>query len=135
MKRMRFLAIFLMSATLLAACAGSGNPEGPPTGGTNQNQQQTITLEDDGKTISLAVGDTFLLKLGEAFDWDVSIDSPEVISRKIGVLVVRGAQGIFEAKKTGSAMLTATGDPVCRKSTPPCAAPSRAFRLKIKVGA
>ncbi len=94
---------------------------------------KTITLDDDGKTITLQVDETFLLKLGEGYDWNISIDDQTVISREVNVLVVRGAQGIYRAHKPGRATLTAVGDPACRKSVPPCAAPSRLFRLYVVV--
>ncbi len=92
-----------------------------------------ITLEDDRKTISLHLKETFLLKLGEEYDWNVTIDNQTVLSRVVGVLVVRGAQGIYRANSPGSATLTAVGDPVCRKAIPPCAAPSREFKLNVVV--
>ncbi len=94
---------------------------------------RTVTLDDDGKTITLQVNETFLLNLGEEYDWNISIDDQTVISREVNVLVVRGAQGIYRAHKPGSATLTAVGDPVCRKAVPPCATPSRQFRLNIVV--
>ncbi|VVB97406.1 Uncharacterised protein [uncultured archaeon] len=94
---------------------------------------RTVTLDDDGKTITLKVDETFLLKLGEGYDWNISIDDQSVISREVNVLVVRGAQGIYRAHIPGNATLTAVGDPACRKAVPPCAAPSRLFRLYVVV--
>ncbi|MCZ7385849.1 MAG: hypothetical protein O8C63_14050 [Candidatus Methanoperedens sp.] len=94
---------------------------------------KTITLVDDQKTITLQVDETFLLKLGEGYDWNISIDDQTVISREVNVMVIRGAQGIYRAHKPGSATLTAVGDPLCRKSVPACGAPSRLFRLNVIV--
>lgn len=94
---------------------------------------RTITLDDNGKTITLQVNETFLLKLGEEYDWNITIDDQTVLSRKVNVLVIRGAQGIYEAHKPGHATLTAVGDPPCRRATPPCAAPSRLFNLNAVV--
>jgi hypothetical protein len=94
---------------------------------------KTVTLDDDSKTITLQVDETFLLNLGEGYDWNISIDDPSVISREVNVLVVRGAQGIYRAHMPGHATLTAIGDPACRKSVPPCAAPSRQFNLYVVV--
>ena len=39
----------------------------------------------------------------------------------------------YEANKTGSTTLTASGDPVCRQSQPPCALPSRLFQITVEV--
>ncbi len=94
---------------------------------------RVITLDDNGKTITLQVNETFLLKLGEEYDWNITIDDQAVLSRKVNVLVIRGAQGIYEAHKPGRTTLSAIGDPPCRRATPPCAAPSRLFRLYIVV--
>ncbi len=93
---------------------------------------RTITLDDNGKTITLRVNETFLLQLGEGYDWDITVDDQTVLSRK-NVLVIRGAQGIYEAHKPGRTTLTAVGDPPCRRAEPPCAAPSRLFRLDVVV--
>src|ERR1700690_1375587 len=57
-----------------------------------------ITLADNGKTFILHRGDSFLLNLGiENFDWTVDIDNQNVLSLVKGVMVTRGAQGIYEA--------------------------------------
>lgn len=94
---------------------------------------KTITLDDDSKTINLQVDETFLLQLGEGYDWNISIDDQTVISREVNVMVIRGAQGIYRAHKPGSATLIAVGDPLCRKSIPACGAPSRLFKLNVIV--
>ena len=41
---------------------------------------QTITLADNGRTITLNVNETFLLKLGEGYDWDIAIDEQTIFS-------------------------------------------------------
>jgi hypothetical protein len=48
-------------------------------------------------------------------------------------MVVRGAQGIYEAHNPGRTTLTAVVDPVCRNEQPPCGAPSLEFRLTVVV--
>ncbi len=97
------------------------------------SQPRSVTLADDGQTITLHVGDRFLLDLGEGFDWQVNVADPTIVSRVVNVLVIRGAQGIDEAKQPGTTTLTATGDPPCRKAQPPCGAPSRLFRIRVTV--
>ncbi|MCX9010995.1 MAG: hypothetical protein OIN66_07730 [Candidatus Methanoperedens sp.] len=122
------IALILVSIYLLFIAAGA---EAAPT--STVSVGRIITLADDGKTITLQVNETFLLKLGEEYDWNVTVDDQTVLSRVVNVLVVRGAQGIYEAHKPGKATLTAVGDPFCRKAIPPCAAPSRQFRLRVDV--
>lgn len=79
------------------------------------------------------VGDSFLLKLGETYTWSPVIDNQNVISRVMNIAVVRGAQGIYRAKQTGTAIMTAVGDPLCRQSVPACGQVSIMFRLNIIV--
>lgn len=74
-------------------------------------ESQTITLADNGKTIILKANETFLLKLGEGYEWDITLDDQTIFSRVVNVLVVRGAQGIYVAQRPGNATLTAVGSP------------------------
>lgn len=100
---------------------------------TNIPESKIVTLADDGQVITLQVNETFLLKLGEGYDWNITLSDQSIVSRVPNVLVVRGAQGIYRAHKEGSSTLTAIGDPVCRQTSPPCAAPSRMFRINVVV--
>lgn len=79
------------------------------------------------------MGDRFLLKLGEEYDWTISIGDTQVVSRVMNIAVVRGAQGVYEAQKAGRTTLSAAGDPPCLKAEPPCKAPSVAFEVKLVV--
>jgi hypothetical protein len=106
----------------------SGSVVTPP-----DTSSQAVTLDNNGGTIDLKVGEQFLLKLGEDYNWAVTIADPTVVSRVVNITVVRGAQGVYEAHQPGSTQLTATGDPVCRQSQPPCTAPSRLFQIQIIV--
>jgi hypothetical protein len=93
-----------------------------------------ITLADKGKTFTLHPGDSFLLNLGmDTFDWTVDIDNQNVLSLVKGVMVIRGAQGIYKANNAGQAVLTAVGNPLCRNSVPACEAPSILFRITVIV--
>ncbi len=92
-----------------------------------------VTLDDDGKTIQMAVGESFLLKLGEQYEWSVNVSDQNVVSRVKYITVVRGAQGVYDTLQAGTATLTATGDPACRQSQPPCMMASRLFTVTIVV--
>lgn len=94
---------------------------------------RTVTLEDNGATLILTPGDRFLLELGDQYNWTVTVADPSVVSRVVNITVVKGAQGVYQALKAGNTMLTATGDPLCRQSTPPCELPSILFTLQIVV--
>ena len=133
----RHKAIALMLAMLLLAGCGPAttvSPAGQPSPSVGEPAPAPdVTLVDDGRTITLTVGQRFLLNLGSDYTWTVTIDDQAIASRVIGVLVIRGAQGLYEARQPGRTTLTATGDPVCRGATPPCESPSRQFRVTIVV--
>lgn len=106
----------------------------PPAAIDQGSSSDTVTLNDNGKTLNLRVGDSFLLNLGaDVYDWDVAIDDQSVISLHMGVLVVKGAQGIFDAHTPGTANLTAVGNPQCLNSNPPCMMPSIMFKITVIV--
>jgi hypothetical protein len=92
-----------------------------------------VTLADNGKTISLQTGQSFLLRLGEDDVWTVNVDDQSVLKRMINVMMIRGAQGIYVAGKPGAITLSATGDPMCLQNQPPCAAPSIQFKITVIV--
>jgi hypothetical protein len=92
-----------------------------------------VSRTDNGRTISLTVGQRFILDLGlPGYDWTVVIEDPSLVSR---IADRPGTQGVYEARRTGRTLLTASGDPPCRKATPPCMAPSFGFRAEIHVAA
>jgi hypothetical protein len=101
---------------------------------TASGQDLSVTLADDGKTVNLKVGQRFLLNLGEGYDWAPTVTDQNVVSRVVGILVIRGAQGIYKAHAPGTVTLTASGDPTCRQSKPACAMPSRLFKVNLVVG-
>jgi hypothetical protein len=94
-----------------------------------------VTLDDNGKTLNLTVGQRFLLYLqNDPMIWTVNLDDQGVVIRPIlGVMVIKGAQGIFEAAAPGQATLSAIGDMPCRQATLPCMTPSLAFQVTIIV--
>lgn len=98
-----------------------------------ESSTKDITLEDNGKSITLKTGQSFLLKLGEDFDWNVEVDNQDVVSRALNIMVIRGAQGVYEAHVPGHATLTAVGDPPCLHSDLPCKIHSTLFTLDIEV--
>jgi hypothetical protein len=96
-------------------------------------QELNVTLANDGQTVKLKAGQRFLLNLGADYDWISTVADESIVSRVIGILVIRGAQGVYEAHAPGSTSLIATGNPTCLKSKPACAMPSRLFKVTITV--
>ena len=97
------------------------------------SETPTITLSDNGSTLKLKQGQRFLLQLGEAYDWQLIVADQSVVSRVKNVMVIRGAQGLFDALNPGQSEVSAMGDPVCRSQKPACAQPSVLFRLTVIV--
>jgi len=114
----------LVTTPILATEVGPATPDDAPA---------VITLKDNGRTFILQPGQRFLLDLGGGLDWTVEIDHPQVLAAENNASVVAGMQGFFQAKMPGQALLTAVGDPLCRKSTPACEAPSLLFKILVVV--
>lgn len=120
------------SSTQSADCASTAYPAGTVV--TPQADGSIIlTLDNQGQTLVLHVGGSFLLKLGDVYTWTVTVADPSILSREPNVLVVKGAQGIYQAHKVGTTVLTADGDPVCRQSKPACGMPSILVQFTIEV--
>jgi len=91
-----------------------------------------VTLPLNGTTFSMRVGESFLLNLGmDVYDWTVDVDRQDLLQRKAGIALIRGAQGIYVAQAPGTAILTANGDPHCLQSKPPCKIPSISFVITL----
>lgn len=78
-----------------------------------------VTLADNGTTLHLSVGQQLLVDLGSTVDWSVAIADQGIVGRVPGVLVIRGAQGIYAALAPGTTVLSAIGIPVCSSGACP----------------
>jgi hypothetical protein len=84
-----------------------------------------LTLTDNGRTITMNIGDKLRLNLDLGYVWSgVSISNPAVIA---------GAQDGYFAFSNGTSTLTTNGTPQCYYSTPPCLAPSVLFTITVVV--
>lgn len=100
----------------------------------NPISESGILLQDNGKAFHMQAGDSFLLNLGTGiYDWTVTVDNESVLHLKMGVMVIRGAQGIYDALAPGTAVLSAIGNPTCLQTNPPCAMPSILFKVTVIV--
>ncbi len=112
-----------------SAALPSPDPVAPqPPGGT-----RLVTLADDGQTIAVFRGASFVLSLGSDLDWYVQIADEEIVSRDPTATPPPGSQGVYIATQGGETALTATGNPTCSTAVPRCLAPSRRFRVQIVV--
>jgi len=108
-------------------------PVASPAGVVSALPSATVTLADDGGTTTLQPGQRVLVNLGGEFDWSLHVDDETIASRVAGVNVGPVAQAIYQANRVGQTVLSATGDPACRKAQPACAQPSRTFKVTIVV--
>ena len=113
--------------------SATAGPTASPSGVVSASPSVSVTLADDGRTITLQPGQQALLNLGGELDWTLDVDDETIVSRVAGVTVVPGAQAIYQANRVGQTVLSATSDPACRKAQPACAQPSRTFKVTIVV--
>jgi predicted secreted protein len=119
------------SGSASAASVSTGSPAG--SGGSSiLVSPQQVTLADNGKTISMRVGDTFTLALGDQ-PWNVAVADQTVLRRLPNFAMVRGAQGIYRAYAAGTTTLSATFTPACAQAHPACMIASMLFRVTVDV--
>jgi hypothetical protein len=105
--------------------------DAPPA--TDESGELAITLADNGKTITLKTGQTFLLKLDMAFNWAIDLKGGDVIIQVMTFAPIPGAQGMYSANRPGTASISAIGSLPCHSETPPCMAPSPLFEVTLVV--
>lgn len=101
------LLIWFLSPFELMGSGASSNAGQSGTEPGAHPAPSTVTRADNGRTMTLPVGSRFLLALGDGA-WTVQVSDPSIIARVPNITVVRGAQGIFVAKRTGRATLSAS---------------------------
>ncbi len=141
------IAFMLLMAAITAGCnsaAAQGHtPTSQPPAATNlpptpadiptETSPLSITPADNGQTITLTVGQTFLLNLGADHNWDVQIANQSIVSRVVTITVIRGAQGVYEARAAGETKLTAAGAPICDATQPGCSQAIQEFQVQLVV--
>lgn len=115
----------LRDMTITPPGPAGGPPLTPDASGT-----LTYTFDDRARQAILGVGDTLVLSLKSTHDWTVSGGDP-VLSQTGVSQDADGQKFTYKAIKQGQTRLQATGDPPCRKSNPPCGAPS--FFMEVEV--
>ena len=91
-----------------------------------------ITPANQGQILHLAVGETFLLRLGDGI-WDVQITKPQILELDHGAKLSSGDQGIYRARAAGLTELVAVAAPHCIGDSPPCRVMTPAFHVLIVV--
>lgn len=92
-----------------------------------------ITLDQDGATFAMRVGDTVTLTLGTTYNWSVGPMDTNVVRPVVNIAAPpAGTQGTFTAVGAGSTDLTASGGLNC-PAMQPCPAIARLFRVHLIV--
>ena len=110
------------------------NPDGIPSSEFRFFGGPTLTLADLGKTIDLAVGQQFLVKLGGGYAWTVHFAELTNVVAVPTLLPILGAQGIYEPVAPGKTSFIASGEPDCSsKNDPSCPKTPLVFEVTIRI--
>jgi|GEM_PF-5640576 len=93
-------------ASPVSAGAASVSAGAAPVKGLAFSMPQQLTPSDNGKRFAVKAGGRFTVALGTAA-WTVQVADQSVLSRVPNIMVVRGAQGVYEAHKVGTTTLSA----------------------------
>ena len=99
--------IGITAAVLLNGCADSAPASTIPT-----PPDLVVTTQDQNTTVPLALGQRFVLQLSN-LNWNGSFAPAGNIQLVQGSASPNDIQGIYEAVKAGTTVLTAFGTPVC----------------------
>lgn len=94
---------------------------------------RVVTLDDNGATVQLRVGDTIDLRLGGNYNWLVDIADPTIIDREAVIAIYPPpprTEGVYAAFRPGATTITAIGTPKCH---PACLLPSAMFSITLVV--
>jgi hypothetical protein len=126
-----------VSGTAISVLPGATQEAIPTTTGPQPGLVDgtlNITQASQGQTYHIKVGDRVFIYLGDdIYNWEVQITDMNVLSRVMGVMVIKGAQGLYDAKAPGTTQILANGDPLCRQSKPACMLPNRLISVTVIV--
>lgn len=111
----------------------TGGDEILPTELGAEGKTVTVTLDDNGKTINLKQGERLLLQLGEGYNWELTVSDQAVLIPVMGVMLIRGAQGLYDTTFRGKSEISGQGDPTCLSEQPACSLPSIDFKVTVVV--
>ncbi len=117
------------AATPLLVPAVSTNP--PPN--HPSTDRATPARGNDDRTLTVHMGENFSLDLDAGYLWNFTIDNPAIVTRTVDSATGKPTLDQFNARQSGTATITASGDLPCRQSKPPCMAPTRMIQTKIIV--
>jgi hypothetical protein len=78
-----------------------------------------LSRAEDGGAVVVHVGDTVTVAMNDPYLWAVQNSDTRALALKVGMMFVRGTQGIFTAKKPGTVTLTLTSNTRGASPAPP----------------
>ena len=101
----------------------------------NTVSQKILTLADNHHLITVKPGTTIELKLDDKTysRWLVSISQANVLIPWANAPMPTHVQGIFNAGQSGTAQISATGQPNCASNAASCSTGVQQFNVQIKV--
>jgi hypothetical protein len=141
-----FTVVGMSLFLLFGGIIGCGNPSQdttakatpvPPTPThitINTQNELKVTLADSNRQVTVTPGTTIELQLNDqAYDhWIVSLSRSDILEPWSNAPMPAHIQGIFNAKKAGTAQITATGQPVCKPGES-CQTYPQTFQINITV--
>ena len=95
--------------------------------------QIVVTNADHNTSVTMRVGDTFTLNLGDRFNWNVEVGNPQILTRVVNIQAPPpGVQGVFYANARGTTTLDASGGLNCPPNMA-CPAIAGVFHVTIIV--
>jgi hypothetical protein len=96
----------------------------------------TLGPENDGATKTVSVGSELRLALPADYDWNIASTNTSALTLKSTLLGSVGGSNVkmwlFDVQSAGEFVIRATGEPPCRKSLPPCLAPTLSYHFSIR---
>jgi hypothetical protein len=65
----------------------------------------TLSRSEDGWTFVVRAGDDVTVAMNDPYLWDVHVSDTSALARHIGVMFVRGTQGVYRANKPATVTL------------------------------
>ncbi len=93
---------------------------------------RTIGLSANNQTVYADVHDRLVLNLPSTYTWS-NVHSTNTAVLDLARAPSLGDEGLYLAQASGTTMIMANGDPVCRLSSPGCALASVLFQVKVVV--
>lgn len=78
-----------------------------------------LSRAEDGMALTVHVDDTVTVAMNDPYLWSVQNSDTSALALQVGMMFVRGTQGIFTAKKPGVVTLTLTSNTRGASPTPP----------------